>query len=146
MLIRLIRLRSPRLVRSHAGEVPQPRSSPRRCNLRPRRQRYSHFTRKERGKAAAKPILACPWVYDLTWCRGADEERQRTPKESLPTSERVAVRLNDISTPFFEDDINDIVRPSSRFCHLTPTEGPRESSDTHPWAPSFFPRFTPSEI
>ncbi|KAG8214740.1 Pyruvate/Phosphoenolpyruvate kinase-like domain-containing protein [Butyriboletus roseoflavus] len=34
----------------------------------------------------------------------------RTPKENLPPSERVAVRLNDISTPFFEDDITEILR------------------------------------
>lgn len=34
----------------------------------------------------------------------------------MPASERVAVRLNDISTPFFEDDITEIVCPLSRFC------------------------------
>ncbi|KAF8558357.1 citrate lyase beta subunit [Imleria badia] len=34
----------------------------------------------------------------------------RTPKEDLPASERVAVRLNDTSTPFFQDDIAEILR------------------------------------
>ncbi|KAH0832185.1 citrate lyase beta subunit [Lanmaoa asiatica] len=34
----------------------------------------------------------------------------RTPKENLPASERVAVRLNDISTSFFEDDMAEILR------------------------------------
>ncbi|KAI9462197.1 citrate lyase beta subunit [Boletus coccyginus] len=37
----------------------------------------------------------------------------RTPKENLPASERVAVRLNDISTPFFEDDVAEILRHPS---------------------------------
>ncbi|KAG9315635.1 citrate lyase beta subunit [Chiua virens] len=34
----------------------------------------------------------------------------RTPKENRPASGRVAVRLNDISTPFFEEDVAEILR------------------------------------
>ncbi|KIJ59476.1 hypothetical protein HYDPIDRAFT_33164 [Hydnomerulius pinastri MD-312] len=34
----------------------------------------------------------------------------RTPEEKLPPAERVAVRLNDINTPFFENDMAEILK------------------------------------
>ncbi|KAH7926465.1 citrate lyase beta subunit [Leucogyrophana mollusca] len=37
----------------------------------------------------------------------------RSPADKLPRRERVAVRLNDITTPFFEDDISEILKHSS---------------------------------
>ncbi|KAF9219263.1 citrate lyase beta subunit [Gyrodon lividus] len=37
----------------------------------------------------------------------------RTPEEKLPPPDRVAVRLNDVNTPFFEDDISEILKHPS---------------------------------
>ena len=53
---------SPRLVRSHAREIPPLRCPSRRRHLRPRRQRHAHSTGQERRPTTSKQIPARPWV------------------------------------------------------------------------------------
>ncbi|KAF9236507.1 Pyruvate/Phosphoenolpyruvate kinase-like domain-containing protein [Melanogaster broomeanus] len=52
-----------------------------------------------------------PSPYDKKTARERlNQFLHRTPEEKLPPPSRVAVRLNDVNTPFFADDISEILR------------------------------------
>ncbi|KAF8133992.1 citrate lyase beta subunit [Boletus edulis] len=53
---------------------------------------------------------APPTLHDKKAARQRLSQFLHQTKENLPAAERVAVRLNDISTPFFQDDAADILR------------------------------------